>query len=54
MFDLSDDGFFEIIPDDEFHSKIDNLLGNVAEIMVEKEIDSDYFSTPWASVDLPV
>lgn len=47
MFDLSDVKE-PIISDDEFYLMIDELLGNVAELNVEKDIDPDYFSTPWA------
>jgi hypothetical protein len=50
MFDLNDKE--EIITDEQFHSRIDHLLGNVSEAMLDEEIDPAYFSTPWAHPDL--
>jgi hypothetical protein len=49
MFELSDSD--EIITDEVFHSNIDRLLGNITEIISDKDIDPAYFSTPWATVD---
>ena len=48
MFELLPDKNDEIINDEEFHEQLDHLLGNIAKVLSDKDIDADYFATPWA------